>query len=74
MSKARNIRGGRYDNGRIIEAEELEITVTDIDFQLILDMYDCDYEIIEIYYSKYSYLPKQFIEFVLKKYVKNIKM
>lgn len=78
MSKARNIRGGRYDNGRIIEAEELEITVTDIDFQLILDMYDCDYEIIEIYYSKYSYLPKQFIEFVLKKYVnkteyKNVK-
>ena len=38
MSKARNIRGGRYDNGRIIQADELEMTLTDIDFLLILDM------------------------------------
>lgn len=78
MSKARNIRGGRYDNGRIIQADELEITLTDIDFLLILDMYNCGYEILESYYSKYSYLPKQFIEFVLQKYVnkteyKNVK-
>lgn len=78
MSKARNIHGGRYDNGRIIQADELEITLTDIDFNLILEMYDCDYEILEAYYSKYDYLPKQFIEFVLQKYVnkteyKNVK-
>lgn len=78
MSKARNIRGGRYDNGRIIQADELEMTLTDIDFLLILDMYNCEYEILESYYSKYSYLPKQFIEFVLQKYVnkteyKNVK-
>lgn len=68
-SKCRNIRGASYDNGRIIKADELETTLTDVDFRLILDSYKCDYEIIESYYSKYNYLPIQFINFVLEKYV-----
>ena len=70
MSKCRNIRGGKYDNGRIIRADELEITLTDIDFYLILDTYKCEYEILEIYYASYNYLPKKYINFVLDKYVK----
>lgn len=69
QSKCRNIRNARYDNGRIMQADELETTITDIDFKLILDYYDCEYEIIESYYSKYNYLPKPFIEFILDKYV-----
>lgn len=69
QSKCRNIVGGRYDNGRIIQAESFEMTLTDVDFYFILSTYDCQYEIIENYYSKYNYLPKQFIEFVLEKYV-----
>lgn len=68
-SKCRNIRGAKYDNGRIIEASELEITLTDIDFYFILDTHKCNYEILEIYYANYNYLPKQFINFVLDKYV-----
>lgn len=70
QTKCRNIKGGRYDNGRIIQADELEITLTDVDFYFILQSYKCEYEIIECYYSLYNYLPKQFIEFVLDKYVK----
>ena len=54
QSKCRNIKGGRYDNGRIIQADELEMTITDIDFYFILDTYKCEYEIIECYYSKYN--------------------
>lgn len=74
QSKCRNIYGGRYDNGRIIQADSLEITLTDIDFYFILDTYKYDeYEILESYYSKYNYLPKQFIEFVLEKYVNKTK-
>lgn len=68
-SKCRNIRGAKYDNGRIISAEEFEITLTDVDFRFILDTYTGSYEIIESYYCNYNYLPKQFIEFVLQKYV-----
>lgn len=73
QSKCRNIHGARYDNGRIIQADSLEITLTDMDFYFILDTYKCDYEILECYYSKYDYLPKQFIEFVLEKYIKKTK-
>ena len=69
MSKCKNIVKGKYDNGRVIEAEELEMILTDVDFRFILDTYTCDYEILESYWSIYNYLPKQFINFVLDKYV-----
>ncbi|MCQ2977341.1 MAG: hypothetical protein MJ232_04930 [archaeon] len=69
QSKCRNIRNGKYDNGRVMSADELEITLTDVDFKLILFAYDCEYEIMECYYSVYRYLPKKFINFVLNKYV-----
>lgn len=68
-SKCRNIKGGKYDNGRIISADEFEITITDIDLKIFLKAYSFDYEIIEIYYSYYSYLPMKFINFILDKYV-----
>lgn len=68
-SKCKNIRGAVYDNGRIIRASELEMTLTDIDFNFILDTYNCEYEILESWWSLYNYLPKQFINFILDKYV-----
>ena len=70
QSKCREIKKGKYDNGRVMEAESLTITLTDVDFYFLLDTYKYDsYEIKESYYSVYDYLPKQFIEFVLEKYV-----
>ena len=72
-SKCRKITGGVYDNGRVIRAKEIEIVLTDIDFKLILDFYDCKYEILESYYSLYKYLPKTFINFGLEKYVAKTK-
>lgn len=74
QSKCRSITKGKFDNGRIIEAEEIEIVLTDIDFYFLLDTYKYDnYEILESYYSTYDYLPKQFINFVLDKYVNKTK-
>lgn len=67
-SKCREISGAEYDNGRIIYAKELEMTLTDIDFYFILDTYKCNYEILECYYANKNYLPKVFINFVLDKY------
>lgn len=79
-SKCINIKGWpNYDNGRIISADEILITVTDIDFKFILDTYDYDsYEIEECYYSIYNYLPIEYVNFILDKYVlkttlKNVK-
>ena len=68
-SKCRNLRGAKYDNGRLISADEFEMTLTDIDFYFYLDTYDLEYEIVECYYSSMSYLPKTLIEFILDKYV-----
>ena len=73
-SKCRYVKNGKYDNGRIIGADELEIVLTDVDFYFLLDSYKIEeYEIEESYYSIYDYLPKQFIEFVLEKYVNKTK-
>ena len=71
QSKCERIYKGQYDNGRIIGAEEIEIVVTDVDLRLIFETYEFEeYEFLESYYSIYEYLPKQFIEFILEKYVK----
>lgn len=72
-SKCREIKKAKYDNGRIIEAEEFETTITDIDFYFILDSYECEYEILESWWSLYNYLPKKFINFILDKYVAKTK-
>lgn len=69
QNKCSRIKGGSYDNGRIIKADEIEIVITDVDFYFILATYNCEYEIIESYFSKYNYLPKEYIEFILEKYV-----
>ncbi len=73
-NKCRNIRGAKYDNGRIISAKEFEMTLTDIDFYFYLDTYDLEYEILECYYASKSFLPKDLIEFILDKYVGKTKL
>ena len=73
-SKCRYIVKGKYDNGRIIEADELEIVLTDVDFRFLLKVYDTEYEIIESYSSLYGYLPKMLINFILDKYVKKTEL
>lgn len=79
-SKCTSIKNSVDDNGRVMQAEELTITLTDIDFRFILDTHKdiyedktVEYEILECYYSSYNYLPKKFIEFVLQKYVDKTK-
>lgn len=75
MSKCRNIKGGVYDNGRIIKADEIIIALTDIDFKFIIESHFIDdIEIIESYYSLYKYLPIQFIKFVLEFYSKKTEL
>lgn len=67
-SKSRG-RGILYDNGRILGADELYITVTEQDYLTILDTYQ--YESIEslgTYKNHKMYLPKVFIEIVLDFY------
>lgn len=73
-SKCRLIKNGQYDNGRILKATEITICVTDVDLKLIFDTYNIEsYEIIESYYSIYKYLHKDFLLFILEKYINKTK-
>ena len=74
--KCSNIEGyPHYDNGRIISAKSITITCTDIDLRFFLDAYEVEsYEIIESYYSSYSYLPIEYVNFILDKYVLKTKL
>ena len=73
-SKCSWIVGGKMDNGRIIRAKEITITLTDIDFKFILDTYECEsYEILQACSALYNYLPLKFINFILEKYVNKTK-
>ena len=73
-SKCHYIRGGCYDNGRLISALDIELTLTDIDFNFILESYECEYEILESYYATYNYLPRLFYDFILDKYIKKTQL
>lgn len=57
------------DNGRILSADYLEITITDIDWRIIQKEYTWDsIDIIELYSSRYGYLPRAIIDSILKYY------
>ena len=75
-SKCLEIKGKpNFDNGRIITAKEITITLTDVDFRFLLDAYECEsYEIIECYRSVYNYLPIEYVNFILDKYVLKTKL
>ena len=75
-SKCSEIKGyPNYDNGRIISAKEITITLTDVDLRFILDTYSYEsYEIVESYCSVYNYLPIEYVNFILDKYILKTKL
>lgn len=59
-SKCRKVRGEILDNGRILSAEYLETTITDIDYEIMKAEYKwTDLQITECYESRYGQLPEQ---------------
>lgn len=57
------------DNGRILTADYLEITITDIDWRIIQMEYTWEsIEIIELYSARYGNLPRPIIDCILKYY------
>ena len=68
-SKCSNVLNYRTDNGRIVFADLLTISITNIDYEIIRDFYTWeDYHIIEFYIAEKSYLPKPLIRSVLDLY------
>ena len=62
VAKCAYCRGIKNDNGRILTADELQITVTDIDWKIIVAEYTFSAEIIQGYYAGYGKLPSPIID------------
>lgn len=70
-SKCRNVSGGTLDNGRILSAEYIETTLTDIDYEIMKHEYKWKhFEITECYESKYGTLPEP-LKCIFRKYYTN---
>lgn len=67
--KCRNLSHHYNDNGRILWADFLEISLTDIDFKIILQQYKFDSAVIhDFYHCRYGRLPKALRDVIGKYY------
>ena len=68
--KCRNIHKAvdTEDNGRILEAEYLETTITDVDLRIIMDEYEGEIVFLKGWYASYKKLPQALINEVIKYY------
>lgn len=65
--KCRNIIGGIYDNGRILQADYLETTITDIDLKIIVDEYVFSrVDPFDVAHARYGTLPRPLINCTIR--------
>lgn len=68
-AKCRRVCNGKFDNGRILSADYLEITVTDVDMDIIMSTYKWDASrVIWGRYARYGKLPAELTDLVIKYY------
>lgn len=69
VSKSRRLIGSINDNGRVLSARHLEITLTDIDFGIIESEYQWSgFQVQELWSARYGKLPKCITEITLEYY------
>lgn len=70
-SKCRKVTGEILDNGRILSADYLETTITDVDYEIIKSEYMwTEFQITECYESRYGQLPEQ-LKDIFRQYYKD---
>lgn len=68
-SKCHTISKPTINNGRVVAADELTITLTDVDFEIIEKVYEWDsIQIANARYAHKNYLPKSIIKSILDLY------
>lgn len=67
MSKSKSINAIE-DNGRILQAEYVEIFTNEIDLQVICEQYKFKGLCTDVYYSEKGYLPRWFTDYVFQCY------
>lgn len=69
ISKCRHIENALEDNGRILSADYLETTLTDIDLRIVLQEYSfADIRFFDVASSRYGYLPTPLISTICQYY------
>lgn len=70
-SKATDIKGAVVDNGRVVDADSITLTITEVDYETISKTYSWSkMEISNLWTYKRGYLPTVFIKTVLELYEK----
>lgn len=66
-SHCRNVEKIRSYNGRVLSADEITISLTDIDFKIIAKEYIIEsFKINKFYYANYGYLPDELRKYVVE--------
>ena len=69
ISKCRHIENALEDNGRILSADYIETTLTDIDLRIVLQEYSfTDIRFFDVASSRYGYLPTPLINTICQYY------
>lgn len=69
ISKCRNIKNAVENNGRLVRADQVETTITNIDFEYISKFYSWEsFQVADVIIYEKDYLPKQIISAVLELY------
>lgn len=75
ISKVKEIKGQLVDNGRIVYADEMEISLTDLDWDTFKQAYEfSSYEVKELHRSKSGFLATELIETILDYYEDKTKL
>ena len=68
LSKCRKVSNYVLDNGRVMAADSLETTLTDIDWRIILDTYQFEFEVLDLWQTGYGYLPQILVQLIIYYY------
>lgn len=73
--KCRKIIEPTYDNGRILECEYCETTITDVDLRILLDEYDFDnFKAFDVAFARYGKLPQPLLDETISYYRKKTEL
>lgn len=56
------------DNGRILQADYVEIYTTEVTLKLLLEYYDCDAQVFDVEVAHKDYLPRWFTDYIFSLY------
>ena len=67
-SKCESLVKAQLDNGRVLSADHLDMYITEIDFEILANEYDFNYQIVDLWTGTKSYLPEALRSLLMQTY------